>query len=109
VLDATTGGLPVLFLLDEILHGTNARERGIGARWLLEQLLRRGALGAVTTHDLDLTDLPAELAGRVELVHFREDVTDGQMTFDYQLRPGSVSSGNALRLMRLLGLDVPLE
>jgi hypothetical protein len=109
VLEAATRGLPMLFLLDEILHGTNARERGIGARWLLEELLRRGALGAVTTHDLDLTDLPAQLTGRVELVHFREDVTDGRMTFDYRLRPGSVTSGNALLLMRLLGLDVPLE
>jgi hypothetical protein len=107
-LDATQESLPVLFLLDEILHGTNARERGIGARWLLAELLRRGALGAVTTHDLDLTTLPDELSGRVELVHFQEDVVDGKMTFDYRVRPGPVTAGNALRLMRLLGLDVPV-
>jgi hypothetical protein len=107
-LDATHGSLPVFFLLDEILHGTNARERGIGARWLIAELLRRGALGAVTTHDLDLTDLPQGLSGQVELVHFQEDVLDGKMTFDYRLRPGPVTAGNALRLMRLLGLDVPV-
>jgi hypothetical protein len=109
VVDATRGDLPVLFLLDEVLHGTNARERRIGARWLLTELLGRGALGAVTTHDLDLTELTAELVDRIELVHFREDVTEGRMTFDYRLRPGAVTAGNALRLMRLLGLEVPFE
>ena len=109
VLEATGGELPVLFLLDEILHGTNSRERQIGARWLLSELIHRGAIGAASTHDMGLTRLPEELSDRVELVHFRESVDAGKMTFDYLLRPGPVLAGNALRLMRSVGLDVPLE
>jgi len=109
VLEATAAPGPVLFLLDEILHGTNSRERQIGARWLLSELIARGAIGAATTHDMGLTRLPDDLMRRVELRHFRESVREGQMTFDYMLRPGPVTSGNALRLMRRLGLSVPLE
>ncbi|HKY40374.1 MAG TPA: MutS family DNA mismatch repair protein [Polyangiaceae bacterium] len=107
VLDATSEALPVLFLLDEILHGTNSLERQVGARWLLAQLLQRGALGAVSTHDMELCKLSAELMTRVRLVHLREDVQGQEMTFDYRLREGPVSEGNALRLMRRIGLDVP--
>ncbi len=100
---------PVLFLLDEILHGTNSRERQIGARWVLAELLREGALGAVSTHDQELCQLPPNLMDRVRLVHLRESVENGRMTFDYKVYPGPVTSGNALRLMQLVGLDVPLE
>lgn len=107
VLDATNESLPVLFLLDEILHGTNSRERQIGARWMMTQLLQRGALGAVSTHDMELCRLTPELMSRVELVHLREDVQGREMTFDYRLRQGPVSEGNALRLMRRIGLEVP--
>jgi hypothetical protein len=107
VLDATADKLPVLFLLDEILHGTNSRERQIGARWILAQLLERGALGAVSTHDMELCKLSPELMTHVRLVHLREDVKGQEMTFDYRLREGPVSEGNALRLMRRIGLDVP--
>jgi hypothetical protein len=107
VLDATAGAQPVLFLLDEILHGTNSVERQIGARWILGQLLTRGALGAVSTHDMGLCELSPELMSHVTLVHLREDVKGQEMTFDYRLRPGSVSEGNALRLMRRIGLPVP--
>jgi hypothetical protein len=108
VLDAASGAVPLLFLLDEILHGTNSNERQIGARWVLAELLRRGAIGVVSTHDAGLCQLPSELMARVEQCHFRESVADGKMTFDYALRPGPVSGGNALRLMRLVGLPVPL-
>jgi hypothetical protein len=109
VLDATAGSTPVLFLLDEILHGTNSEERQIGARWMLAEMLERNAIGAVSTHDIGLCRLPDALMARVKQFHFRESVEDGKMTFDYQLRPGPVSGGNALRLMRLVGLPVPLE
>ncbi len=109
VVEATRGDRAVLFLLDEILHGTNSRERQIGARWVFRELLEHGALGAVSTHDMELVELPDSLAGRMQLVHFRESVQDGRMTFDYRLRRGPVTSGNALRLMQLLGLDVPLD
>jgi MutS domain V len=107
-LDATAGSERVLFLLDEILHGTNSRERQVGARWLLAELIRRAAAGAMSTHDEELCRLPPELMSHVKLVHFRETVKDDKMTFDYLLREGPVKAGNALRVMRLAGLDVPL-
>jgi hypothetical protein len=101
---------PLLFLLDEILHGTNSRERIIGARSVIQGLVARGALGAVSTHDLGIADLAAALPDAVKNVHFEEQVNeDGTMTFDYRLREGTVQSSNALRLMRAIGLDVPLE
>jgi hypothetical protein len=109
VVDASSGSQPVLFMLDEILHGTNSRERQIGARWVIAELLERGATGAVSTHDMGLCRLSDDLMTRVEQVHFREAVESGKMTFDFKLRPGPVTEGNALRLMRTIGLDVPLD
>lgn len=109
VVKAARGDAPVFFLLDEVLHGTNSRERQIGARWLLAELLRQGALGAISTHDQELCRLPDALMERVRLVHLRESIVNGEMTFDYKVYPGPVVSGNALRLMRQVGLDVPLE
>jgi DNA mismatch repair ATPase MutS len=107
-LAATQGDFPVFFLLDEILHGTNSEERQVGARWVLSQLIEAGATGAVSTHDMALCALPPTLMHKVRTVHLRESVDGEQMTFDYKLRPGPVSGGNALLLMRSLGLDVPL-
>jgi DNA mismatch repair ATPase MutS len=97
---------PVFFLFDEILHGTNSRERVIGACAVVRELLALGALGAVSTHDLGITALERELGGSVENVHFEEQVAGDAMTFDYVLRPGIVQSSNALRLMRAMGIDV---
>jgi hypothetical protein len=99
----------VLFLLDEILHGTNTRERLIGARAILRELLAQGAMGAVSTHDLGLGDLQGEMPDHVKNVHFEEQVTGEVMTFDYKLRTGIVQSSNALRLMKIVGLDVVEE
>jgi len=109
VVDATAGKKPVFFLLDEILHGTNSLERQIGARWVIGELIKRGALGAVSTHDMGLAELEPELMKRVTLIHFRESVHNSEMTFDYKAHPGPVQAGNALRLMRRIGLEVPLE
>ncbi len=97
---------PVLFLLDEILHGTNSRERHVGARSILRMLIDNGAMGAVSTHDLALASLADELPDRVRLVHLQEQVVDDKMIFDYLLRDGVVKSGNALRWMRFVGLRV---
>lgn len=105
---ASRGEFPVFFLLDEILHGTNSDERQIGARWILGELIEAGATGAVSTHDLALCALPENLMSRVRTVHLRESVDGERMTFDYKLRPGPVSGGNALLLMRSLGLNVPV-
>jgi hypothetical protein len=110
VVDLSSQPPPVLFLLDEILHGTNSRERVIGARSVIQGLLGRGALGAVSTHDIGIADLGDALPGAVRNVHFEEQVEDdGAMTFDYRLREGPVRSSNALRLMRAIGLDVELD
>jgi DNA mismatch repair ATPase MutS len=100
---------PVLFLLDEILHGTNSRERVIGACAVVRELLARGAYGAVSTHDLGITALERDLGGAVQNVHFEEQVDGDAMTFDYVLRPGIVQSSNALRLMKAMGIDVASE
>jgi hypothetical protein len=108
VLRATDGQPPVFFLLDEILHGTNSEERQVGARWILAELLKAGATGAVSTHDMALCELPTELSRKVRTVHLRESVEGEAMTFDYRLREGPVRGGNALLLMRSLGLSVPL-
>jgi hypothetical protein len=96
----------VLFLLDEILHGTNTRERLIGARAIMKELVARDAMGAVSTHDLGLGDLEKEMPDRIKNVHFEEQVQGEEMSFDYRLRTGIVQSSNALRLMKIVGLDV---
>jgi len=109
VVDGTSGSKPVFFLLDEILHGTNSLERQIGARWVIARLIQGGALGAVSTHDMGLAQLEPALMSRVTLIHFRESVKNNEMSFDYKAHPGPVQAGNALRLMRRIGLEVPLD
>lgn len=97
-------GRVLLYLLDEVLQGTNSAERAIAVQAIARHLLEAGAIGAMTTHDLSLADAEP-LASRARLVHFAEQVhPDGTMTFDYRLRPGIATSRNALRLMQLIGL-----
>ena len=102
---AAPGGPGVLYLLDEILQGTNSAERRIAARTVLRRLLRSGAIGAVTTHDLSLADAE-DLNSRAVPVHLTESVGGGGegLTFDYRLRTGIATSTNALRLLELVGL-----
>lgn len=109
VLDMAKGQRTVLFLLDEILHGTNTRERLIGARAIVRELVARRAMGAVSTHDLGIADLEEELPGAVRNVHLQEQVEGDKMTFDYKVREGVVQSSNALLLMKMVGLDVIRE
>ncbi|WP_433934568.1 MutS family DNA mismatch repair protein [Sorangium cellulosum] len=106
VVDGVNAGERVLFLLDEILHGTNARERQIGARAVVRHLVEQGAIGAVSSHDMGLAVLEQETSGRVRNMHFEELVVDDRMTFDYTLKPGVVTSANALRLMKIVGIDL---
>ncbi len=106
IVELTEGPLPVLFLLDEILHGTNSHDRLIGAEGVVRGLLERGAIGLVTTHDLALARIADELAQHAANVHFEDHLENGQMSFDYQLRPGIVQRSNALELMRSVGLEV---
>jgi hypothetical protein len=100
------GPRPLLFLLDEIFHGTNSHDRAVGAGAVVRGLLDRGAIGLVTTHDLALAALADDLAPRAANVHFEDQLVDGTMHFDYLMRPGVVRHSNALALMRAVGLDV---
>jgi hypothetical protein len=97
---------PVLFLLDEILHGTNSHDRAAGAEAVIRGLLQRRAIGLVTTHDLALAKLSETLAPRAANFHFQDHLEDGRMVFDYHLYPGVVEKSNALALMRAIGLEV---
>jgi ABC-type multidrug transport system fused ATPase/permease subunit len=114
IVDAATrahahGGPRVLYLLDEILQGTNTAERSVAARRIIAYLVEQGAIGAVSTHDLALADDPRLLPAAVA-VHFTDTVGESPdappMSFDYRLRPGVATTTNALRLMRLIGLEL---
>jgi hypothetical protein len=106
VLDLAREGKPTLFLLDELLSGTNSQDRRLGASALLRGLVDRGAIGLATTHDLALAGIVDELGGRAANVHLEDQLVGGEMHFDYHLRPGVVERGNALALMRAVGLEV---
>ena len=105
VVDLAEGDTPCLFLLDEMLHGTNSHDRGIGAAAVMSSLLEAGAIGLVTTHDLALADV-AEKDPRMVNVHFEDEIVDGRIRFDYRLRDGVVTRSNAIELMRAVGLKV---
>ncbi len=104
-LAVSAGAPPLLFLFDELLEGTNSKDRRIGAESLLRALLRHHAIGIVTTHDLALTEITAALGNVLRNMHFEDQVEDGKMHFDYKLRDGVVTKSNALELMRLIGLE----
>jgi hypothetical protein len=111
VFDLANGDLaakdpPLLFLFDELLEGTNSKDRRIGAESLIRGLLQRRAIGIVTTHDLALTEITAALGNSIRNVHFEDQVEDGKMRFDYKLREGVVTKSNALALMRIIGLEM---
>jgi hypothetical protein len=104
--DLAAGIPPLLFLLDELLQGTNSNDRRIGAEGVVRALLNRGAIGLVSTHDLALAEIAGSLDGHLHNVHFQEDFEDGTMHFDYKLQEGAVTKSNGLALMRSIGLDV---
>jgi hypothetical protein len=97
---------PLLFLLDEILHGTNSHDRRVGAEAVVRALIRQGAVGLITTHDLAITAIAEDAALAAVNVHFEDQLEDGKMTFDYHLRPGVVEKSNAIELMRAVGLEI---
>jgi hypothetical protein len=106
IVQLTGGRLPILFLLDEVLHGTNSHDRRIGAEAIVRALVGEGAIGLVTTHDLALTALADSPEVRAANVHFEDRIEDGRMVFDYRMRSGIVERSNALELMRAVGLKV---
>ncbi len=100
------GPRPLLFLLDELFHGTNSHDRRVGAEAVLRGLVRDGGVGLVTTHDLALAAVADGLAPRAANVHFEDRIEGDRVVFDYRLRPGVVQHSNAIALMRAVGLDV---
>ncbi len=100
------GTLPLLFLLDELLQGTNSRDRLVGAEGLVRAFVEHGALGLVSTHDLALTDIGGLAPGTLRNVHFQDELLDGRMRFDFTLREGIVTKSNGIELMRAIGLKV---
>ena len=107
IFDLAGKATPLLFLLDELLQGTNSSDRRIGAEGILRAMVERGAIGMVSTHDLALTDIGIAAGdGQLRNVHFQDELANGRITFDYKLRNGIVTKSNGLELMRSIGLDV---
>jgi hypothetical protein len=104
--DLARGPVPLLFLLDELFHGTNSHDRLIGATGVLGSLLDHGAIGLITTHDLALTAIADRLSPRAANVHFDDRFEGGEIVFDFRMKPGPVTRSNALALMRSVGLDI---
>jgi hypothetical protein len=104
--DLAQGPEALLFLLDELLSGTNSNDRFDGTRYVVRALVRRGAIGMVTTHDLALTRIPATMNEPAQNCHFEDSFQDGELKFDYRLHPGIVQTSNALKLMQIAGLEI---
>ena len=100
------GAAPVLFLLDELLSGTNSHDRRVGTESFVRTLLARGAIGLITTHDLALAEIASDMGAHAANFHFEDTFENGELRFNYRLTPGVVSTANALKLMRSVGLDV---
>jgi hypothetical protein len=106
IMDLAKGSTPVLYLLDEILHGTNSADRLIGSEAIVRGLQKQGANGIVTTHDLALAKIVDDLGSAATNMHFEDHIENGKIAFDYKLKPGMIQKSNALALMRSVGLDV---
>ena len=104
--DLAEGPAALLFLLDELLSGTNSRDRFDGTRFVVRALVRRGAIGMVTTHDLALTEIPQTIGELAQNYHFEDSIEEGELKFDYRLHPGIVRTSNALTLMQAVGLKL---
>jgi DNA mismatch repair ATPase MutS len=106
LVDLASSSPSLLFLLDELLSGTNSHDRLIGAEAIVRSFVARGAIGLVTTHDLALAHIAEELSPRATNVHFADHIENGRIAFDYRMRLGVVQKSNAIELMRSVGLDV---
>ena len=106
IVEVARSSPPALFLLDEILHGTNSHDRTVGAEAVMRALLSAGAVGLVTTHDLALAQIAEDDSLQAVNVHLQDELVDGKMSFDYRLQPGVVTKSNAIPLMRAVGLEV---
>jgi DNA mismatch repair ATPase MutS len=107
--DLSAGPIPVFFLMDELLSGTNSHDRLEGTKLVVQSLMDHGAIGIVSTHDLALAEIPAAMNGRAANCHFEDRLEDGRLIFNYKLQPGVVKTSNALELMRSIGLGTATE
>ena len=105
IAELTKQPTPVLFLLDELLSGTNSQDRRVGAEAMVKSLVAKGAVGLITTHDLALTQM-VEGMPQAANFHFADRIENGELRFDYRLTPGVANTSNALKLMRSVGLEV---
>ena len=96
----------LLFLLDELLQGTNSSDRRIGAEGVIRAFMDEGSIGLISTHDLALTDVDGVSSERVRNHHFQDELIDGRLSFDFTLRDGVVTRSNGIELMRSIGLKV---
>ena len=106
IVNASREDKQVFFLLDEIFKGTNSSDRHTGAKQVMLQLLKNGAMGMVSTHDLELGELEQETGGSIKNYHFEEQYKNGAISFDYKLRKGVSTTRNALYLIRMAGIEI---
>jgi hypothetical protein len=106
LIDSLPAGNPILYLLDEILKGTNSQDRHSGAQALIRQLHRYNASGFISTHDLALGEMSHELPGFVSNYSFNSEVINDKLYFDYTLREGVCKSFNASKLMQQIGIEM---
>jgi DNA mismatch repair ATPase MutS len=106
IMDLASGRPRLVFLLDEIFHGTNSADRRVGAEAVVRALVDRGAIGLVTSHDLAIAQIADDLAPLAANVHFEDHLEGDRIAFDYRMKAGPVRKSNALALMRAVGLDV---
>jgi DNA mismatch repair ATPase MutS len=99
---------PLFFLIDEIFSGTNNKERSIGSREYIKAVSKMITFGAIATHDLNLIELEKEIDS-ITNYHFKEEIKNGRMVFDYKLYLGSCPTTNAIKVMQLAGLPIKLK
>ncbi|MGB6876615.1 MAG: hypothetical protein WBD87_11320 [Candidatus Acidiferrales bacterium] len=105
MLELAKSGAPVLFLIDELFGGTNSADRRVAAEAVIRSLAEHRAIGLVTSHDLALAEIGEIQELKGANVHFTDLTTnDGLMTFDYRIRRGKLEHGNALKIIKLVGL-----
>ena len=106
IIDAAQTGAPLIILLDEIFRGTNPRDRIFATRTIIRQLHKLNVIGLVTTHDHELGELEKEYTRSISNYHFTDEIRDGNIHFDYKIKPGIAQTANAVALMKLVGIEV---
>jgi DNA mismatch repair ATPase MutS len=96
----------VFFLIDEMLRGTNSVDKYLGSKAVIEQLIRKNGVGLVATHDLQIAELENSHPDYVRNFYFDIQVKEGEMLFDYKMKPGECKTFNASLLLTQIGIDI---